>query len=140
MVGGVNNICAATHFTENFGAYNTMLQIRNTLSTDLAFRYDKPTERLYINSSLGTPTDITIEYIPRVDTVEEITADYWIDILTRMTIAMTKILVGRIRTRYVQTNALWTQDGANILEEGKNELAILRDHLINNADLFVPVD
>lgn len=140
MAGGINNICAISNFTENFGAFNTAMQIRNTLSTDLAFRYDKPTERLYINTSLGTPSDITIEYIPRIDTVEEVTADYWIDILTRMSIAMTKVLVGRIRTRYIQSNSLWTQDGSVILDEGNNELKELREHLTGNADLFVPVD
>ncbi len=53
-----------------------MLQIRNTLSTDLAWKYDKSTNRLYVNISSGLPRALTIEYIPRYDSVEEIISDF----------------------------------------------------------------
>ena len=84
------------------------MQIRNTLSTDLAFRFDRNSNLLYINTSSGTPTYITIEYIPRYDSVEEIESDFWIDVLLKLSLALTKITLGRIRTRYTQSNALWT--------------------------------
>ena len=83
-----------------------MLQIRNTLSTDLSWKFDKVDNKLYVNISSGQPTGITIEYIPRYDTVEEIVSDYWIDTLVRLAVAKTKIAVGRIRTRYTQSNAV----------------------------------
>ena len=86
--------------------WNTLLQLRNTTSTDLAFRYDKASNKLYINIASDIPTTITIEYVPRYDTVEDINSDYWIDALMKLCVALTKVTLGRIRTRYTQSNAL----------------------------------
>ena len=95
-----------------------MLQIRNTTSTDLLFRFDRHTNFLYINCSYNPPKYITIEYVPRYDDVSQIVSDYWIDQLMKMCIAYTKIVVGRVRSRYTQSGALWQQDGETILQEG----------------------
>jgi len=122
------------------GTYNTLLQIRNTLSTDLAFKYDKREEKLYINTSVGNPEKITIEFIPRIDSVEELTADWWIDVMIRLAVAKTKVIIGRVRTRYTQANALWTHDGQMILEEGNNELNAIREYLDTNASMLTPID
>ena len=43
---------------------------------------------------------ITIEYFCRYDHIEDIKSDYWIDILMRMSVALAKIAVGRIRSRF----------------------------------------
>lgn len=140
MVYPGGNMYNFQNYVYNYGAYNTMLSINNTSSTDLAFRYDKSSEKLYINSSNGTPNSVTIEYVPRYDSVEEITSDYWIDILTRMSVAKAKIIVGRIRTKYTQSNALWQLDGQAILQEGTEELNSLRDFLSQNSQLIYMYD
>lgn len=127
-------------FTYNYGAWNAALQIRNTLSTDLAFRYDRNTNKLYINTIDGIPRKITIEYVPRFDNVAQITSDFWIDVLMKMSLALTKIVLGRIRSRYTQSNALWTQDGTELLQEGTTELTAIREKLIANSNLFYPID
>ena len=124
----------------NLMSYNTMSQIQHTMSTDMVFKYDKYANKLYINCSDGIPQNVTIEYIPRFDRVEDILSDYWIDILVRMAVANAKIIVGRIRSRYTQSNALWQQDGKEILEDGTAELNELRQHLKDNAWLTYPVD
>ena len=124
----------------NYASWNTSLQIRNTLSTDLAYRYDRRSNRLYINTSSGCPTYITIEYIPRYESVDEIISDYWIDILTRLSVALTKVTLGRIRSRYTQSGALWTQDGEQLLSEGNEELNSIREHLVTNTQLVYPID
>lgn len=123
----------------NYMAYNTLLQLRNTTSTDLAFREDKQAKKLYINT-YDRPPNITIEYVPEFKDVEEISSDYWKDILQRLALAQTKIILGRIRSRFVQANALWTQDGATLLEEGNAELNTLRETLRVNAQLAYPID
>ena len=64
------------------------------------------------------PTKITVEYVPEYQDVSEIVSDYWIDQLMKMCIAYTKIVVGRVRSRYTQSGALWQQDGEAILQEG----------------------
>jgi hypothetical protein len=121
-------------------AWNTLLQTRNTISTDLAFYFDKKTSKLYINVGGNMPSSITVEYIPRFDTVDDVVSDYWIDFLVRLAVALTKVTVGRIRSRYTQTNALWTQDGERLLEEGNAELAELRTYLSTNNQLLYPID
>lgn len=140
LLSGIGNMYGMQNYVYNYASWNTLLQIRNTTSTDLAFFYDKPTNKLYINIASNTPTSITIEYVPRYDDVSEITSDYWIDVMTRMAVAITKITVGRIRSRYTQSNALWTQDGSTMLEEGNSELNALRQQLEHDTQLCYPLD
>lgn len=124
----------------NYAAWNTVKQITNTLSTDLAFRFDRHTNKLYINAAYNKPQYITIEYIPRYDDVSQIVSDYWIDLLVRLAVALTKVTVGRVRSRYTQSNALWTQDGETLVSEGNAELEEIRTHLRDNNMLILPID
>jgi hypothetical protein len=57
-----------------------------------------------------------------------------------MGVALTKITLGRIRTRFSQSNALWAQDGERLLEEGNTELKELREILRTNANLAYSID
>ena len=123
----------------NYASWNTLLQIRNTTSTDMAFRQDKQAKKLYVNC-IDKPAAITIEYVPIFETIDEITSDYWIDILTKLSVALTKVILGRIRSRYTQTNALWTQDGETLLQEGNEALKDLRETLRVNSQLMYPID
>ena len=127
----------------NYASYNTLNQLRSYTSTDLSFkevnnRHDG--HKLYINVMYSNPTSITIEYIPKVLDPEDVVSDYWIDILQRMSLAHTKVILGRIRTRFVQSSALFTQDGETLLTEGTEELANLREILRTNSSLFYPID
>lgn len=135
-----NSFYSLNDYLLNFANYNTLMQIRNTLSTDLAFKYDKQAEKLYINVSEVTPARITIEYIPVINDVSDIRSDYWIDIIMRLSIALTKQILGRIRSRFTQSNALWIMDGDQMLSEGAAELQDLRDRLTANAQLVYPID
>ena len=140
MLSGNGGTYGIQTFAQNYAAWNIALQIRNTISTDLTYRYDKPTEKLYVNCAYDFPQAITIEYIPRFDDVSQITSDFWIDVIYRMSLAKCKIALGRIRTRFNQSNALWTQDGETMLEEGNTELTTLREFLDTNMSLPYPVD
>jgi len=140
MLSGAGNGYYSPDFAYNFAAWNTAMQIRNTISTDLDFHYDKSKNFLYINCAFDNPEQITIEYVPRYDDVNEIVSDYWIDKLCRLSVAQGKIALGRIRTRYTQSNALWTMDGEQMLEEGNTELTALREELVNNSNLMHPLD
>lgn len=124
----------------NYASYNTLLQLRNTSSTDLAFKQDRQANKLYINTAFDKPAYITVEYVPKFENVEQIKSDYWIDVLIRLSVALTKVTLGRIRSRYVQSNALWTQDGDTLLEEGKTELENLRETLRVNSQVIYPID
>ena len=127
-------------YVMNYASWMTMYQIKNTMSTDLAFKEDRHDSKLYISCGNSRPSMITIEYIPKLTSVEDIQSDYWIDILIRYCVALTKIVLGRIRTRFTQSNALWTQDGDKILEEGNTELKELREILRVNSNMVLIID
>ena len=124
----------------NYASWMTMYQIKNTMATDLAFKEDRHNKKLYISKASSTPSMVTIEYIPKLTGVEDIQSDYWIDILIKYCVALTKVVLGRIRTRFAQSNALWTQDGDKILEEGNTELKELRELLRVNSNMVYLID
>jgi len=81
----------------------------------MAFQFDKSTNNLYINVASNFPSSVTIEYVPQYTSVEDITSDFWTDVIMRMSLATCKILLGRIRSKYKQSNALWSMDGDQLL-------------------------
>lgn len=140
LLSGTGNMYNFNDYVYNYAAYNTLQQIRNTTSTDLAFRYDKSSNKLYINIATSKPSNITIEYVPIFNDVSEIKSDYWIDIIVRLATAIAKVTLGRIRSRYTQNNALWIQDGPTMLEEGNQELTDIREKLQASTQLCYPID
>lgn len=140
MLSGMGNLMNFQDAVYNYSAWSTVQQLQNTTSTDMAFIFDKHTHKLYINSSNGRPDYVTIEYIPVFTEVEQICSEYWQDMLVRLSIALTKCTLGRIRTRYVIANSPVQQDGERILQEGNEELSYLREMLLQNSELCYPVD
>lgn len=126
-------------YTYNYGAWSTMNQIRNTLTTELDFEEDKQNNLVYIFTSLN-PKAITLEYIPRIEKVEDIQTDRWIDILIQLAVAHTKVEVGRIRTRYTTSNELWGDDAEKMLTEGQEELKALREKLEEEDSVIPPLN
>lgn len=124
----------------NYGAWSTLTQIRNTISTDMAFRVDKQKHRLYINNNISNPGTIAVEYIPKLQYVEDIKSEYWQDILVRLTTAITKQILGRIRTKFKNSNSLWQIDGDTILAEGNSEYSELITKLTENSNLQMWID
>ena len=140
LLNSLGNIHNTSEFTYRLAAWSSMQQLRNTMSTDLSFMYDKSSEKLYVNISQDTPKEITVMYIPRFDDVSQITSDFWIDVLIRMAVATAKITVGRVRTKFKQSNALWTMDGDTLLQEGNSELTALREELKASTQVCYPYD
>ena len=130
----------STRFLFNYLAYNTTNQIMNTLSTDLDFREDQASKKLYVNFANVNAEQLVIEFIPKLETVDQVIGDYWVDILYKLSLANAKIRLGRIRTRYTLDNALWKQDGETLLTEGKEELNALEERLKTKADVVFPLD
>ena len=140
ILTGTGNISNIGDYVSNYECGSTLQQIKNTTSTDLSFIYDKHEEKLYVNVSQALPGNITIMYIPRFDDVSEITSDFWIDVLVRMAVAQTKIIVGRVRSKFKQSNALWVLDGDTLLQEGTSELSSLREELRGSTQLVYGID
>lgn len=125
-------------YVMNYASWMTLSQIRNTMSTDMSFKDDRHNSKLYISNF--TNSIVTIEYVPKLTKVDDIKSDYWKDILIKLSVALTKIVLGRIRTRFTQSNSLWTQDGERMLEEGNTDLKELREVLRTNSNLIYPLD
>jgi len=139
--GSMQNV---QNYTLNYMSYATLMQMRSTVSTDLIFREGVNAKthhrELYINFSAQKPSEITIEYVPKVMSVEQIISDYWIDILRRLSVALVKQGLGRIRSKFKQNNPVYQLDGEILLEEGNAELEAIRTKLEANNTLFYPVD
>lgn len=140
LLAGPGNLSNFQNYAYNYMTWNTLLQTRSASSTDLAFIFDKSTNQLYINTASDLPANITIMYVPRYDKVDDINSDYWIDMLCRLAVANAKVIVGRIRSKFTQSNALWTLDGETLLSEGTAELTELRNYLQTNTQLLYVVD
>lgn len=140
ILTGTGNVASMQNYIYNLASWNTIMQIRNTTSTDMAHIYDKSEEKLYVNVSSNFPTKMTVMFIPRYDDVSQITSDFWIDVIVRMSVAIAKTTVGRVRSKFKQSNALWVMDGDALIEEGNAELTALRQELKDNTQLSYPYD
>ena len=130
----------STDWIYRLGTYSTLQQISNTVSTDLSYRHDKNGQKLYVNMPMGTASELTIEYIPKLQDVSQIKSDYWINMLLKLSLAHSKVILGRVRSRYTQSGALWSGDGETILTEGNNELTALREQMRVANDFALPLD
>lgn len=120
--------------------YAQLLQVRqlkNTISTDLDYRWDDPF--LYITQNAMQSALITIEYTPKLDSVEELIDDYWIGKLKKLALANAKIILGRVRGKYRLANALYDIDAQQILSEGLQEKKEIMDFLQQNSDIILPI-
>lgn len=135
-----NTMYNLNNYILNYASYATLVRLKNTLSTDMSWKEDKQGNKLYINCSSDFPKNVTIEYIPVYESVEEVEDDYWTDKIARLALALTKITLGRIRTYATQSNAIWTLDGDTLLNEGNTEAAALRQELVDNMNFYVPID
>ena len=140
ITSNTGNLYNFNDYMYRYASWTSLQQIGNTLSTDLSFYYDDAEKKLYINTHLSSNTAVTIEYVPRYDSVEEITSDFWVDILMRLSKANAKAILGRLRGRFTQSNALWTSDAATMLQEVQTELNELRTYLTTNTNLIYPLD
>lgn len=139
MAGNGQGVQQVGNWAQNFASFNTAMQIRSTLSTDLIFRYDKHTNLLYINCSFNPPQYITIEYVPEYKDVSQIVSAFWIDIIVRLSLAICKQVIGRIRKKFTQSNALWQLD-TDILTEGIEEEKELQELIRKSSQLVYGID
>lgn len=122
-------------FAKDQITYNLLInQVKNTISTDMDFNYDKVTEVLYIYSQNPIPSAVTIGYIPEFTNVNQIYSPHWMSYLKRLSVAYAKEAEGRIRSKYTLNSATYQLDGNTLLAESQAELSQIRDELNNNVN------
>lgn len=117
-----------------------MAQVRNTLSTDFQFRYDKLNQVIYCTHKDPKPAQVTIVYKPKFTDVSEIDSDEWQDYLIRLATARTKIVLGRVRSKYRVEGSNVSNDGELMLSEGNAELDKLMEELESHRRKLIVVN
>lgn len=115
-------------------------QNKAALSTDLDFMYDKRNEKLYVYAQQIQPSSITLVYTPDYQEVEDLIDPYWQNYLKRLSLAMAKETLGRVRGKYTLNSATYNLDADQLLSEAQTELAEIRSYLNANKDLLLPID
>lgn len=111
-------------------------QSMNTISTDLDFHFDEPNKKLYVVANPVAPSRITIVFKPEYYSVEDIHEDYWETQIRKLALGLSKIALGRIRSKYTSNSTKFQLDGNTLLAEGQAEVAEVRQRLDANRNLF----
>lgn len=104
-------------------------QIRNCISTDFQWRYDRNNQVVYVTHRDPRPTHVTIRYVPDYQDVSEITSPTWVDYLIRLSEAHMKKSLGRSRSKYKIEGSNVSLDGEILLQEATAELDKIREEL-----------
>lgn len=117
-----------------------MAQVRNTLSTDFQWKYDKHNQIIYVAHRDPKPVACTIQYVPDYQDVSEIVGETWIDYLIRLSTANMKLALGRTRSKYKIEGSNVSLDGERLVEEANQELTEIRQELRENRHRLVIVN
>lgn len=132
---GLNNITGSYNLE---GYADALLSVRNmnTISTDMDFHWDKPNRKLYVVANPNVPAYVTIVFKPEYFNVEDIREQYWETQLRRLALGMSKVVLGRIRSKYKSSTTKFELDGDTLLAEGTTEIEAVRQRLDSNKDIF----
>lgn len=121
--------------------YRTQMnQLKSTITTDLDFTFDKEDQKLYINTYFPRPQKVTLAYIPEFKDVSEVREQYWVNFILRLSLALTKETLGRVRSKYELSSSLYKLDGNQLVAEGIAERDAIRQELNENSDIVFPID
>lgn len=117
-----------------------MAQASNTLSTDLNWRHDVDNDVLYITCKAPIPSQVTIDYVPDYQDVNEVKNKSWIDIIIRLSEAYMKLALGRSRSKYTIQGSNVSLDGETLLSEANSQLEALRAEMESKTNRLVVLD
>lgn len=105
---------------------------QNTVQSDLAYFTNYYNKTLRVTYSGVRPNQITIFYRPVIKNIEDLPSHFWYDYVVRLAVAHSKIIIGRIRSKFT-VNSAPISVNTDILEEGKAELDKIREELADIA-------
>ena len=115
-------------------------QMRNTLTTERQWKYDRPNNVVYCTYRDPYPAVLTIIYVPNFQDVSEVLNETQINYLLRLGLAQTKIALGRTRSKYKIEGSNVSLDGEALLAEGNAELEAIRQELGQKTNRLVVVN
>lgn len=106
---------------------------RSTLpDQNISFEYDRTTHKLYLTPGT-TLSDITIECIPEVFSIDDLQDKASVKWVYLYALALTKEIVGRIRSKAKSQNVPIQLDGDTLLQEAAQEKQKLEQALVDDA-------
>lgn len=117
-----------------------MAQLRNTLSTDFEWTYDKMNQVVYCAHRDPRPSQVTIRYVPDFKDVSEVVSETYINYILRLATAYMKLALGRTRSKYTISGSNVTLDGTTLLEEANAELDHIREELKTSRRRLVVIN
>lgn len=136
----MNSSSLQTSTLTNYSVALLTQQCKNTIATDLDFHWDKENRDLYVYANYPKPSSVTIVYIPEYHVIEDIREPFWENLLKRLALALSKQMLGRIRSKYKSNSATYELDGDTLLSEAQAEITEIRQFLDDNNDLLLPID
>lgn len=137
---GTDNLGFGTGTSHSIAVTMLTSSIYNSItggSADIDFYQDG--DKLYVDVK-GGESIVTLQYLPDYQSVSEIDEPYWINYVMRIGLALTKIALGRARTKYNISNLPYEMDGDTILSEGTTELETITDELKSNNEFWYFLD
>lgn len=117
---GVGDIGGMGHFAQNFSRISQKQKMLNTLGSDIDYKYIYAEKKLYPISN-RPPSTFTIFYVLDYYSIEDVEDMEWQNLIVRLATAIAKRTLGSIRTNYKEENALYSDNGENYAEDGKEE-------------------
>ena len=128
------------NFMQDYVATLQFKQLRNGLNQDLEHMYDPGRKKLFVFQQIPQAATVTMVYNKILTDVEEIEDPYWQNILLKLSIALSKEVLGRIRSKYKPNSDPFEMDGDTLLSEAREELSEIREMLQQNNNLFIPAN
>lgn len=137
---GISEWCSISTKSPSMNSFtfsmNTMLQRASRPDVDISFEWDSDTKILMMTPG-ATTGNVTIECLPNVYTVNDIKDQRSLQWVYLYALALTKEVIGRIRSKAQSTNVPIHLDGDTLLQESASEKRELENQL--KQDQFGPV-
>lgn len=93
----------------------------NETAGDRHFLFDYDTQLLFVNFNTATPRSLTIDYIPDFENVEQIEDSFWVDIVQKKSLALTKLGLSQYRGKFSSVSgAPFVLDYQRLQSEGES--------------------
>jgi hypothetical protein len=119
-------------------AYYAKRQLTLSIKDRITYRYIG--QYLYVDMAPPVSSSITVEYVPILESVEDVKDNFWTAFILRLATANAKEVLGRIRSKYKVQNSPTELDGDTLLSEANAEKEEIRRKLEEIAYSFFPTD
>lgn len=116
--------------------YAIRAMAQNTVQAELQYMTDLYAKKMYVSYAGVQPQALSIVYKPKLEVVEDLPSDYWTTLLIQLATGHSKIVLGNLRSKYSVSNSPMQLNGAELVSQGKEEVAKVYEALKDNNLFF----